>query len=190
MCGCLSRGVKLTPREFDEALADLSRELERARVRGHLYVIGGAAMIMAYGRIEATADIDALGVENQAVVQAAARRVAEARGLPQTWLNFDLQFLDLPSPESDQVAQVLFDSPHLVVTGASAEHMLAMKVHACREKDRDDIRLLLQRLRIRSIQEVDRIHNSVFVGWSVPWRNRVTVRELLEELWRDDSANR
>lgn len=188
MSGCLPRGVKLTPRELDEALEDLSRELGRANVRGHLYVIGGAAMIMAYGRIEATADLDALGVENQAVVQEAAKRVAEARGLPQAWLNFDARFLDLPAPESDQLAPVLFDSPHLVVTGASAEHMLALKVHACREKDRDDIRLLLERLRIRSIQEVDRIHDSVFVGWSAPWRNRMRVRELLDELRREDAA--
>ena len=57
---------------------------------------------------------------------------------------------------------MLFDSPYLVVAGASAEHMLAMKMQAGREADLDDIDTLLAHLQIATSEEALAIHDRLF----------------------------
>ena len=53
MSGSLDRDALL------DLLDDLSRRLERARVRAHIYVIGGAAMTLSFRRDRTTHDMDA-----------------------------------------------------------------------------------------------------------------------------------
>ena len=148
MRGRLDRGKLI------ELFEDLSDRLRERGVRGHIYIVGGAAMMLAFGRSRTTRDVDAY-VRNQgaehADVMEAARRVADKHGLPEDWLN-ELATMFMPSGE-DRRAPVLFDSPHLVVTGASAEHMLAMKLQAGREADLDDIDTLLAHLQIATSEE-------------------------------------
>lgn len=62
------------------ALAALDRELERSGIRGELFVVGGAAMALAYDARRATVDVDATFVP-AAEVRQAARRVADDLGL-------------------------------------------------------------------------------------------------------------
>ena len=38
--------------------AELSEELERENLRGHVYIVGGAALIAGYGRQRSTHDVD------------------------------------------------------------------------------------------------------------------------------------
>ena len=135
MRGRLDRGKPI------ELFEDLSDRLRERGVRGHIYIVGGAAMMLALGRSRTTRDVGAY-VRNQgtehADVMEAVRRVAGKHGLPEDWLN-ELATMFMPSGEAsgeasgeDRRAPVLFDSPHLVVTGASAEHMLAMELQAGR----------------------------------------------------------
>ena len=42
-------------------------------------------------------------------------------------------------PAKDHRARTVFNTPGLIVTGASAEHMMAMKIDAARNSDEDDI---------------------------------------------------
>ena len=65
------------------------------------------------------------------------------------------------SPE-DRIgrAQTLYESPHLVVTGASAEYLLAMKLEAGRDKDVEDIAYLLDHLKIEESDEALAIHEA------------------------------
>ena len=80
---------------------------------------------------------------------------------------------------------MLYDSPHLVVTGASAPHILAMKVRAARARDLEDIKLLMQQLGITTMQEVREIHRAVYPHDTISWRSEQRVeaclRDLLEE---------
>lgn len=66
---------------------ELSEELERKRVRGHVYVVGGAALIAGFGRDRSTNDVDGRITEAKADVLAAAARVGRRNGLPEDWLN-------------------------------------------------------------------------------------------------------
>ena len=107
---------------FDE----LSAALEARGVRGHVYLIGGGAMITGYGRNRTTKDIDVRIDEAKDEVLAAAVAIGARHGLDERWLDLGVaQFV----PRGDDVrAKTIHNSPGLLVTGASAEHLLAMKV--------------------------------------------------------------
>lgn len=163
-------------RLFDE-LAD---ELARARARAHVYIVGGAAMTMAYQRDRATHDVDARIDDGHAAVLAAVEVIARRHGLPTSWLN-EQATAYLPSTP-DHRAPVVYDSPHLVITGASAEHLLAMKLEAARRTDQADIVALLRALAIRDTDTAVAIHASLFPDS----RQTARARALVEIALGDD----
>jgi hypothetical protein len=67
-------------------LDDLSAELAARGARAELFLVGGAALAVAYDATRATRDLDAVFVPTD-VVRQAARAVAEHRGLAEDWLN-------------------------------------------------------------------------------------------------------
>ena len=66
---------------------DLSRELEFARTRVQIYVIGGAAMSTAFDRGRTTKDVDARIDAGHGALMKAVERIARKRGLTRNWLN-------------------------------------------------------------------------------------------------------
>ncbi len=121
---------------IEELLADLATELQARGVRGDMFVVGGAAMALAYDARRSTRDVDAV-FEPKLIVYEAAGAVAARRGLPDDWLNDAVKgFLAGDDPS----ARVAFDHPHLRVLAASPRYLLAMKLLAARvDVDRDDI---------------------------------------------------
>ena len=145
--------------ELTELLDTLSERLRRKRAVARLYVIGGACMALAYGRGRSTRDIDARIDAGHGALIEAAHDIARERGLPKSWLN-DQATSAIPRGP-DRRAQTLYESSHLVVTGASPEYLLAMKLEAGRDKDYDDIAYLLERLGIEASDEALAIHETV-----------------------------
>lgn len=134
------------PLEFDAAaMRSLLDELDgRLRARGmaaSVYVVGGAAMALAYGRAGVTPDIDAVA-SHQAVFEE-ARAMADEHGLAEDWLN-SAAAGSVPSPPP--FARRRPTEPGLAVHIAPPEHVLAMKLVSLRRKDRPDIRLLIEQL--------------------------------------------
>ncbi|MCE2541186.1 MAG: nucleotidyltransferase, partial [Acidobacteria bacterium] len=150
----------LDRRQLTELLDDLSRRLRRVGVRANVYVVGGAAMTLAYRRDRTTHDIDARIDSGHSATVHAVREIARERGLPESWLNE--QATSYMPREADARAPTLYNSPYLVVTGASAEHMLAMKLESGRNTDRQDVEVLLGHLEIRDPDEAARIHERLF----------------------------
>ena len=70
-----------------DALEELATIMESRGEQGRVYVVGGAAMILAHSADRATRDIDATIEHGFAAVTEAARIVAQRRGWPRTWLN-------------------------------------------------------------------------------------------------------
>jgi hypothetical protein len=117
-------------------LTDLAEELAVRDTRAELYVVGGAALALAYDTRRATRDIDAV-FEPKAVVYEAATAVASRRGLPDGWLNDAVKGL---VPAGDETAVPVLDLPSLKVSAASPRYLLAMKVAAARvDRDQADI---------------------------------------------------
>ena len=78
--------VLLRRKELLEALAELDHELGLQAIRAEVFIVGGAAMAIAYDVRRSTVDVDAVFAP-AAEVRVAARRVAEKLGLEPDWLN-------------------------------------------------------------------------------------------------------
>ena len=164
------------------ALEGLEEQLASQDVRAHIYIVGSAVLLMAHRRSHTTMDVDALSIDHRDVVLAAAKAVAKQQGLPENWLNDEVRWIPTLPPQRDARAEVLYDSCHLVVTGASAPHILAMKVRAARNRDVEDIKLLIRQLGITTIQEVREIHHAVYPHDGIPWRSEQRVEACLRDL--------
>ena len=116
-------------------LDDLSAELAGRGAKAELFLVGGAALAVAYDATRATRDLDAAFAPT-AVVRQAAAAVAERKGLAADWLNDAVKgFLPGPDPE----AQRFYSSDSLIVDVASPRYLLAMKLFAARaEIDADE----------------------------------------------------
>jgi len=179
----VSVGDRLLDRAVIEAaLIRLSGRLHHRGVTADVYVVGGAAMTLAYDARLATRDIDAVFTPHGAVIEEAAH-VATELGLPRWWLNDQASVYVSPLPDSD--ARAVFDSPALRVSAASPEHRLAMKVLAARRyADREDIGVLLNLLQISTAAEVERICARVFPQEPLTPASRLLVEDVLDEVGR------
>ena len=122
-----------------KALEELEKELAQQKVRAELFIVGGAAMAIAYNSRRATTDIDAIFVPTKEV-RIAAERVAEKLNIKDDWLNDGVKgFIPGEDPERSSV----YEGPNLSVSAASTKFLLAMKLMASRaDRDHDDIKFL------------------------------------------------
>jgi hypothetical protein len=164
----------------------LADNLELKGVIGHIYVIGGAAMILAYDARRITRDINAL-FEPDTAVTAAVREIAHKQGWPETWLNNQASAFVSRTPGNGSVA---FDHPYLQVLVTPADHLLAMKVLAARSvRDSDDIRALIKRLGLRTPKEVFEVVSRFFPDETLPQRSKLLVEDILQTLKSEDTAS-
>lgn len=161
-----------------EAFGRLGDRLVRRGVVADIYVIGGAAMALAYDARRATRDINAV-FHPHGVVLEEARTVADELGLPPWWLNEQASVYVAPGGDAD--APQVFDHPGLRVSAASAEHLLAMKVLAARRRDAEDIGYLVKRLGLVSAEEVLAVCAAVFPDEPVPDRARLVLEDVFEQ---------
>jgi len=161
--------------EILRALSALGLRLVARGIVGELYVVGGAAIALAFDERRATRDIDAV-FEPKMIVYEEAARVADDLGLPKAWLNDGVKgFLAGPDPWPTSV----FEVPGLRVQSASAEMLLALKCLAHRlGEDDDDVRLLAHHLGLADPDEVLGLVVQVF-GDRVDLRVELFVREVL-----------
>ena len=158
-------------------LDDLAGRLERRNVRAQVYIVGGAAMSLAFDRTRTTHDVDARIEAGHGALVEAVQEIARERGLPGTWLNEQATSTMPKAP--DTRARTVYDSPWLTITGASAEHILAMKLESARETDRGDIETLVGCLKIRSVSDGMRVHEELFPESGRRSRAEQILREAL-----------
>jgi predicted nucleotidyltransferase len=168
-----------------ELFTRLGERLQRRGVVGDVYVIGGAAMALAYDARRATRDIDAV-IRSHGIVLDEAHALAAELGLPQWWLNE--QASAYVAPGGDPQAPLSFDHPGLRVSTASPEHLLAMKTLAARRRDIDDLRLLVGRLGLTTPEEVIAVCTRVFPDETLPDRARLLLEDLFEGIGRAEEA--
>jgi hypothetical protein len=145
--------------EILAALTALAEALDARGVQGEMYVVGGAAIALAYDVRRSTRDIDAV-FEPKTSVYEAATEVAERLDLPPGWLNDAVKgFLEGPDP----AAAPVLDLPGLRCLAASPRILLALKVLAHRVgEDEDDVRLLARELGLASAEEVLSVAEDTF----------------------------
>jgi hypothetical protein len=163
------------------ALEALGEELTSEGVRGQVFIVGGAAMALAYSARRVTRDIDAV-FEPKMLIYEAAERVAERLDLPEDWLNDGVKGF-LPGPDRDAVP--LPQVTGIEVTTASPRYLLAMKLLAMRfGEDDDDIRILLGQTGIESADEALALMARMYPDREPPLKTRLFLGEIL----RSDEA--
>ncbi len=157
-----------------KALRALARVLEARGIQGEMFLVGGAAIAVAYNARRATRDVDAIFEPKQAIYEA-ARIVAEEMGLPDNWLNDAVKlFLRGHDPHPLPV----LDEPGLRVFSASPRYLLALKLLAGRREDEADIRLLIDQLGIRTIDEALQVVLSVYPESQILPRTQFLLEEI------------
>ncbi|MXY79187.1 MAG: nucleotidyl transferase [Chloroflexi bacterium] len=165
---------------FDE----LSAELRFSRTRAQIYIVGGAAMSLAFDRERTTRDVDARIDTGHSRLVEAVRKVGRRHGLGDTWLN-DQATTAIPRA-ADRRAETLYQSPHLTVTGASARHLLAMKLLAGRNKDREDVAVLAEHLKLKEPDDAIRIYKDLFPDEKL----KPQARQVLDWAFRERTPER
>jgi Nucleotidyltransferase of unknown function (DUF6036) len=157
------------------ALQELASVLESRGIEGRMFVVGGAALALAFNARRITRDIDEV-FEPKSEVYSAAQEVANRLGLPDDWLNDAVKGF---VPGTDPDALPIFDRPGLTVSAASARFLLAMKLRAARvELDAEDIRFLANLLGLKTPDEVLAVATQRYDARDLPPRARFLVEEL------------
>ncbi len=166
----------LTRKDILRALERLSEILEARGVKADLYVVGGAALTLAYKARPSTRDVDAIFKRKNEVFKAAAQ-VAREQTLPAEWLNDAAKkFLGRP----DRRPRPILDLPGVRIMAGSPEYLLAMKVLADRnDRDRGDLRFLIRLLGLRSVRQAERLFSEVYPNHAIPEDTRARLAELI-----------
>ena len=161
--------------EMERAFTALGERLARRGVVADVFVVGGAAMALAYDATRVTRDIDATFVPHGVVIEE-ARKVADDLGLPYWWLNEQASIYI--SGKDDPGKRRVFDHPGLRVSAASPAHIFAMKALAARTRDIDDLRVLAGIIGVGSADEAVQICAEFYPDEPLPQRSAAVLREL------------
>ena len=161
-------------------LEALDEQLAARGTTADIYLVGGAAIALSFDAARTTRDLDAVFAPTSEV-RAAARNVADQFGLAEDWLNDAVKGFVPPGSDADQ--RVVFESAHLRVCVAGAEHLLAMKVAAARvEQDRGDLALLVDALGLVSADQALQIaRDCLGPSYPIPPRALYLLDEIFEE---------
>lgn len=155
----------LTVDDIRRLLTKLDAELARQGHKAVVYIVGGANIALTLDRSRTTTDIDAVIKQGFEYVLKAARAVASTEeGLGADWLNAaftgDKPDGGLTWPWMDNrdadTPSTAYKGDALTVELASPQMMLALKTLAQREKDLDDIYLLMRTTGITTPLELGR----------------------------------
>lgn len=167
----------LTATQIKSLFKELNSELARKDIRGEVGICGGAVMCLVFKARAATKDVDAIFAPTQEI-RAAAKNVARRHQLPADWLNDAAKSYFLADPPR----QTVLEFSHLRVWAPPAAYMLAMKCISARFDihDLDDIRFLVQKLRLKTTAAVFEIVEKYYPRHAVPPKTQFVIEELME----------
>ena len=163
--------------DLREALSELSQRLAAKGVHARIYIAGGAAMALAHTHGRTTRFIDASFEDGYGDVIPLVREIAAERGWPRSWLND--QATPYMPPEHERRGDTVFESTHLTVVAASAEHLLAMKTRSARRTDESDVACLAEHVGVRSAAQAEALFESVFPDERLGARQRAWLTAVL-----------
>lgn len=179
---------RLSRAKVIRALTRLGELCAVSQSKVEIAIYGGAVMMLAYDCRAATKDVDAI-FHPAAVVEPLVVQVAQEFQLPDDWLNSGVKAFIAKREEREAFAELQI--PGLVITRPSAKYLLAMKCMAgrlptpFRVGDLADLKFLLRKLGIGSIEEVDAIVTEFYERRAWLAEKRWLVEQLLKEM-RDE----
>jgi hypothetical protein len=168
---------RFTRAKIVTALQALGDELTSRGVHGQVFVVGGAAMALAYSNRRVTRDIDAI-FEPKMIIYEAAEKVGQNLGLPADWLN-DAAKSFMPGPDQDP--RPVPEIEGIEIATASPRYLLAMKLMASRiGEDDEDIEILLRACKLTSPEQALDLLNDMYPTREPPPKARLFLETLFE----------
>lgn len=159
--------------------SELDDELCQRNVKGDVFIVGGAAMAVAYEARPATRDVDAIWHPSTEVREAAARVAARHDDLDADWLNDGVKGF-LPGDDRGE-RRVVYEGECLAVAAGSPEYLLATKLLASRvSRDEDDILLLYALNGFSTVDEGLALLERYYPGRPIEAKVRFFLEELIE----------
>ena len=174
--------------EIRALLTELGARLHERGIEGRLFLVGEAAMALAYSRTRITRDLDGV-FEPKMIIYEEAAKLAEERGLPPDWLNDGVKGL-MPDKKRPVEGSGIFSAPGIHVGVASAEYLFAMKAAAARQEvDADDLRTLMKVLGITTADDALALVERFYAPSRLSVKTQLLLEDLAEELG-DGSSGR
>ncbi|NCC50969.1 MAG: hypothetical protein EOM20_07100 [Spartobacteria bacterium] len=156
-----------------EALND---ELHAKDIIGEIGICGGAVMCLVFNARKATKDVDSIFKPTREIREAAGK-VAGKLGAPEDWLNDAAKGYFLSQPPTID----LLNLSNLRVWAPTANYMLAMKCISAPfdSHDADDVRFLIEYLKLKQPQEVFRIIEDFYPKQHIPPKAQYFIEEII-----------
>ncbi len=158
--------IPLNRNRITQALRRLGELVHDQGAILEISLYGGAVFTLVYGSRDSTKDVDAV-IRPSEIGKTLVARVATELSLPDDWLNDDVkQFLAAKEAKRSLPEGEFGEGIRIVVP--TAAYLLAMKLRACRPPlpgfagDYGDIRFLVQKMGIASVEEAEAIHDRFF----------------------------
>jgi len=171
--------MALRKKQILKLLKELGMRLVEQGIDGEIGIVGGAAMVLAFDARAATTDIDAIFKPSD-IIRKVAHKIAQENKLPPDWLNDGVKGF-LPGNPHKKIT--ILNMPGLRVWVPEVEYMLAMKAMSARAdtKDKDDLLLLIQKLKLKSSKSVLVIVEKYYPSHKIPAKVQFFVEELFED---------
>ena len=169
----------LTKEKIIHSLKRLGEELQKEGMSGEILLTGGAAMCLVHSARDMTKDVDAL-FEPKAEVNALVKKIAKQENLPEDWLNDGVKGFITDEALVDEF--MILNG--LVITVVAPEYLLAMKLMSARygETDAGDIRFLMSKLEIKTIDEAYNILTRFFPEKRILPKTMYVIQEYIDSL--------
>ena len=169
-----------------QALECLSDELGKQGILGEICLFGGTAMVLGFSARLATKDVDAI-FQPAGIIRKVADKIAAQLDLPANWLNDGVK--GFVSTHHETTTGELPQFPNLRMTMPVPEYLLAMKCMAARiggataedPSDVIDIVFLIQRIGLKSSEEVLDLVGRYYAAERIPVKTQYLVESLFEE---------
>lgn len=170
----------LNKKRILELFNELDLELKKKSIHGDLFIVGGAAMSVAYDSHPSTKDIDGIWKPSKEV-RVAAKAVANRNtDIGEDWLNDGVKGF-LPG-KNDDSQKVVYSGENFTVAAASPKYLLATKILASRaSQDVDDIKFLIALCKFGTVGECLDIVEAYYPGRPIEAKSRFLLEELLED---------
>ena len=164
-------------KQMQRLFEKLNDGLKNAGERGEIGIVGGAVMCLVYNSRASTRDVDAIFKPSQ-TIRALAESIGREEGLPKDWLNDAAKAYI----QGDFTREEVLNLSHLNVWAPEPKYMLAMKCMSSRvdTSDGDDIRFLIQLLKLSKAQQVFEIIQGYYPKSQIEAKTQFFVEELFE----------
>lgn len=165
----------LTNDQILELFNKLNSSLKKRKIKGQVFIVGGAAMCLAFKARNSTKDVDAIFAPTAKLREAIEEVAAEAR-ISKDWLNDGVKaYIDKNAPQ-----EMFLSLGNLDLFVPPPEYLFAMKAISARfdSSDKADLIFLIKYMKIKSVESALKIVGMYYPKSRIPAKTQFVLEEI------------